>query len=146
MKKIIIAIMAITICACQSKEKVNTDIIKQEKVKINDETIIEKTKGLLVNEKNIFKDLILKKGEVLKQKFLFVNKGSEQVEILGYTTSCNCTSITVAKNILQPNDSTIVEIVMESKEKLIGKDKITATLTTNGQRKYYFISASFEIK
>jgi hypothetical protein len=107
--------------------------------------VIKKTKGLLVCKKNIVSNLIVKKGDTLSQQFKFINKGIEDVEILEYNPSCNCTEIKLSKTVVKPEDSVFVVMKVDTKDKLIGSDKVNTTLTTNGERKFYFLSVKFEI-
>ena len=133
MEKLIISLVALLfLFGCN----VNVDR-KSESSKVKEkQTEIKKTKGLLICSQSRFKDLTIKKGDTLFQKFVFVNKGVEDVEILGYTPSCNCTGLKMSKLIVSPNDSIYAEMIVDTKDKLIGKEKVTATIKTKGERKY----------
>ena len=51
----------------------------------------------------------------------------------------------MSKLIVSPNDSIYAEMIVDTKDKLIGKEKVTATIKTNGERTYYYLSVNFDV-
>lgn len=149
MKKLIVSLSLLSVFACKKsidEKKVKVSFYEDKKTIIKQDPLVEKTQGLLVCE-TIKKDFgKIKKNDLVHQKFTLYNKGTETVTILEFDASCNCTSLEISKKSIQPGDSTIVAMRIETKEKTKGLHVVNATLKTNGKKAFYALSTMFEIE
>ncbi len=145
----IVIVVLLNTCK-ENKAKYNkvSDVISHhEQVKEPEqEAPIVKTKGFLKAQKTSITYGNIKKGDTLRQAFVLYNKGTENVEIIDYTRSCNCTDITISKYNIAPKDSTIVEMIVETSNKTIGdEERVRTTLKTNGEITFCFLQTKFKI-
>lgn len=106
---------------------------------------ISRKKGVLKISKSRINIGEIKKGNDVTHKFILKNIGAEEVSIIDYQTSCNCTNIDVSKRTISPSDSVAITMTIDTKEKSIGGHNIHVTLTTDGQRKYYNLELYFAL-
>ncbi|MCX5715126.1 MAG: DUF1573 domain-containing protein [Candidatus Omnitrophica bacterium] len=57
----------------------------------------------------------INEGEVAKHEFVLKNESKAVMNIKEVTTSCGCTTSKLQKSVLDPNESTVVEISFNSK-------------------------------
>lgn len=57
----------------------------------------------------------VKQGEILKHNFTLKNDSSKTLNIKDVNTSCGCTASKIAKKILQPGESTVIDVSFKSK-------------------------------
>jgi hypothetical protein len=149
MKKLILSLMLLSVFACKKsidEKKIKVSFYENKKEIVKQEPLVEKTQGILVCD-DIKKDFgKIKKNDLVYQKFRLNNIGTETVTILEFDASCNCTSLEISKKSIQPGDSTIVTMKVETKEKSKGLHAVNATLKTNGKRTFYALSTSFEVE
>lgn len=122
---------------CSQNKK--QDFIDQKNVK-------KKSKGVLVCPKTHIDYGVVERGMVLKKKFLFINEGSQSVDITNIEYSCGCTSLEIPKKIIKPKDSVVIMMIVDTANKKIGMHSINAILTTNGERETYILLIKFRIK
>lgn len=135
----------IIITGCQESTKKDNQDNTSKTTKAENTDYIKKTSGFLVGMNNRVNYGKVKIGETIYQDFLFVNKGTEEVEIIAYSPSCNCTSANLEKNLIYVNDSTKFQMVIDTSNKHYGMNEVTTTIETNGKRKFYLLSTKFEI-
>ncbi|CAN0448754.1 unnamed protein product [Ectocarpus fasciculatus] len=154
-KNYLILLLTILFISCdnsQNKSKTNVQAdsklpVDSTEMYIQDNDIKEiKTKGLLVCDKSKMEYGVLSKGNDIDQKFNFINTGTEDVEIIAYQASCNCTELKIDDYIVKPNDSTKITMVIETHDKSFGDHTVTATIKTNGQRKFYLLTTNFTLQ
>ncbi|MHA7944852.1 DUF1573 domain-containing protein [Formosa sp. 3Alg 14/1] len=152
MKRILLSVLLFSILSCKKtvidKEIVSQESETQQEKQINSPATkeIKKTEGVLVCEDTKVNYGSIEKGEQLKQNFVMYNRGNEEVELLYYEASCNCTNLKISKTRIKPNDSTIIEMIVETKEKARGKHNVNTILKTNGKRAFYNLSTSFLVE
>ncbi len=88
----------------------------------------------------------LKIGSVITHDFVFKNVSDKTIDILEYKRSCNCTDINLSSRKIKPNETLVVKILVNTADKMEGKQKITTVLTTSGTRKYYYLSVRFNLE
>ena len=151
MKKLVLSLSLLVVFACKKaidkKETTQlSDLKKVKKEAIKSEPLVKKTHGLLICD-TIKKDFgKIKRNDLVHQKFTLHNKGTEMVTIVASDASCNCTSLEISKKSIEPGDSTIVTMRVETKEKTKGLHVVNATLKTNGKRTFYALSTKFEVE
>ena len=128
--------------SCNTKRD-KKGVVQVEKNIPSDTQKISTTRGILKISKSRIDIGEVKKGDNVTHKFILKNIGTENVSIIDYQTSCNCTGIDVSKNTISPSDSVNITMTIDTKEKSIGGHNIHATLTTDGQRKYYNLELNF---
>ena len=79
-------------------------------------------------------------------KFTFINQGSEPIEILEYSVSCNCTALDYKRDAMMVNDTIVFAMVIYTKDKKAGEHSSKAIIKTNGRRRYYDLAANFTVK
>jgi len=120
--------------------------IKKKLIKANIESKHPaKSLGYLVCAERMVNYGKINLGDTIKQDFVLVNKGKEDVRILSYKASCNCTSTSLEKKIIPPNDSTVFKMIIETQNKNKGLNEVTTTIETNGKRKFTLLLTRFEI-
>ena len=85
----------------------------------------------------------IQKGSIVVQSFNFVNTGLQAVSILSSTKSCGCTELEIPSDYVKPNDSVLVSMRIDTKDKNLGYHKSSATLKTDGQRTFYYLQAPY---
>ena len=142
-KKILLFILTIFFMNCTHKEKrkINNEPIKEEEKATKN----HKTKGKLYCDNKYINLRDIKRNTLIEQDFVFYNTGKESVELLKYETSCNCTELTISKNIIQPKDSVFIKMVVETKGKKLKNHFVTSTIKTNGETTFYQISVKFNL-
>jgi hypothetical protein len=128
-----------------TKENKDTFIRPTLKVEEVISSSVHKTKGLLFCDSTNINIGNVKKGVIIKRVYKFKNVGLEKIEILGYEKSCSCTSLETRKTSLDPNESTEVIMLVETKDKELGEHEISATIKTNGKRTFYMLKADYTL-
>lgn len=129
---------------CQNNKNSEESIIKPKTKEVVEE--FQKSSGVLVSNQQHFDYEIIEKGYLIEQDFVFYNTGDQLVQLIEYEASCNCTEIEASKIDIEPKDSVSIKMVVDTKDKHKGQHKVTATLKTNGQRTFYYLSTTFEIE
>ena len=85
-------------------------------------------------------------GDTVKQRFIGVNLGPDKLNITGFSQSCSCTTtkFTNYENI-QPLDSVLIDMLVATKGKPLGKNIANTTIYTNRNRKLYLVQSIFNI-
>lgn len=73
----------------------------------------------------------VKKGDIVKQVFLFTNETQKQLTVLGINTSCGCTGSEIKDKILLPGQTTEVTIQFNSKGYSAGQIKQHVYINTD---------------
>lgn len=140
---VIITFLCLTIVGC----KKGNDLNKISKIDITQQYKEEaKTKGLLECEKSSYDYGKVLGGTLIKQSFVFHNTGTEPVEIVDYSASCNCTIMDIKGKIIAPNETLSIEMKIDTEGKSKGNHGSNVTLTTNGQRKFYLLLVKYDIE
>lgn len=71
-----------------------------------------------------------KQGEILKHEFVIKNTGNVPMEIVGLEAICGCTKISIDKELILPEESGIITMILDTKE-LEGKQVKSATIFAN---------------
>lgn len=145
---ILVACVFLAYLSCDTNTGRKQIIQTEKKVSVSDTQAnnaqkISRTKGVLKISRSRINIGEVKKGDDVTHNFILKNIGTEEVSIIDYQTSCNCTGIDVSKNTISPSDSVAITMTIDTKEKSIGGHNIHAILTTDGQRKYYNLELSF---
>jgi hypothetical protein len=122
--------------SCSKSKEINKDVF------IKTET---KSKGILDCKQTSFYAGKIKPGQPIAHNFSFRNKGTEPVIILEKTMSCNCTHLETSLDTIQPNETTYLNVKIDTKDKKPGKGEATITLKTDGSRKFYLLEVTFDI-
>ncbi len=73
----------------------------------------------------------VKTGEVVKHSFLIINKGKANLNINKVSSSCGCTVAEPTKKVLLPNDTSIIKIEFNSKNRSGFQKKIISVSTND---------------
>ena len=111
-----------------------------------DKRIKIKSKGELICEQDKINVGQIKSDTVLKHCFRFRNIGSEELKITQFDVSCNCTKANVSDSIVLPLETCDFFMEIDTKGKSKGKHYVVAIFQTNGQRRFYKLTSSFEIQ
>jgi len=135
--------------SCQEKttQAKQTEVpnLEVEQDIVDQSHLIKSSKGILhVKKKKIDKGTI-KQGTTIQHDYVFHNVGSEEVEIIGYQPSCNCSELKISKFKVSPKDSLMVTMLVETSEKTQGEHKVSAVLKTSGQRTFYDLVLKFSL-
>lgn len=71
----------------------------------------------------------VKSGEVVKHSFLIINKGKANLNINKVSSSCGCTVAEPTKKVLLPNDTSIIKVEFNSKNRSGFQKKIISVST-----------------
>ncbi|PCJ65886.1 MAG: hypothetical protein COA58_07330 [Bacteroidetes bacterium] len=77
-------------------------------------------------------------GVIVKQRFTFINTGTNNLEIINVVADCSCTSPDWTKDIIKPGEKGFVIATYDSKED-IGKFMKTITVLHNSGEGYTFL-------
>lgn len=69
-------------------------------------------------------------GEKAKHEFIITNKGKSNLIIRKLETTCGCTTVRIAKTIIEPNESVVLNLVFRSSGKQ-GKQNKTVVIFSN---------------
>jgi hypothetical protein len=138
--KALIVIIGILMSCCSHSNKE----IKRELTKTNISISSSKGKLFCPQDKKDFG--MVKKGQRIFCSFFLKNIGIEPVDVLYYKASCNCTEVKISKQVVNPDDTLKVNLIIDTKEKYPGLHSSTVILKTNGERTFYDLWANFEIK
>lgn len=144
LSQILFFILLTMIVGCK-KETENTKNSNKTATQKTDYIRPIKSMGKLVCENSKVNIGNVKKGQTIQQEFIFVNEGSETVEVLGYEKSCNCTDLRISKSVIKPLDSVSISMHIDTKEKILGEHIVTVTIKTNGQRTFYLLTSNFTL-
>ena len=78
-------------------------------------------------------------------KFTFINQGSEPLEILEHSVSCDCTRLDYKRNAIMINDTIVFTMIIHTKDKREGDHFSSALIKTNGKRRFYDLIANFTV-
>ena len=77
-------------------------------------------------------------GDIARQKFTFINKGTDDLEILDVAADCSCTSPDWSKGPIKPGGTGYVIATYDSKEDM-GNFMKTVTVIHNSGKGYTFL-------
>lgn len=101
-------------------------------------------KGKLICTRSKIKLGKIKKGQLVKQDFVFINKSKNSVEIIKVDPSCNCTKIASDKKV-GPNKKGKVSFTIDTKDKPSGKNTVSAVVKTNGETAFFYLELEFDL-
>ena len=78
----------------------------------------------------------IKQGDIVKADFIIKNSGDELLIIYNINPDCLCSDAILTKNIIQPNDTAKISLMVNTKGKS-GFYNISSTITANTKDAYY---------
>jgi len=73
------------------------------------------SKGFVEFKEKSFSFGVLKEGDVVGHRFVFVNSGTEPVLVLNVEKSCGCTDVKYPQKPVRAGDSSFVELVFDTR-------------------------------
>lgn len=143
MKIVFLFFITIILLSCE-KIKNSEEITLKNNIQ-NLDLVELSSKGFLECEESLFYAGDVKIGQVIEHSFKFKNNSNETVLILEKTMSCNCTQLKTSLDTIQPNQSTILNVTIDTKDKSLGKNIATITVKTNGTRRFYLLEVNYNI-
>ncbi len=81
----------------------------------------------------------VRKDTFITHKYIFVNTGDTTLVINAANASCQCTKIVIGEMEIAPNDTSFVELTLDTENK-INDVRINGVLKTNTKIKFYKFS------
>lgn len=78
----------------------------------------------------------VKKGDIVKRNISFKNEGNAPLLINEVQKSCTCTNASISKKELQPGETSIITIEVDTSQK-IGEYRANVIISTNAKPKDY---------
>jgi hypothetical protein len=87
----------------------------------------------------------IRSDTLLKAKFLFVNSGTETVEIEYVNPDCTCTDYSLSSSLINPQDTAFVVLSINTANRY-GYNAVYSTLKANTSIKMYKLTLIFNVK
>lgn len=81
---------------------------------------------------------------ILKANFTIYNVGPSYLKIKAVLPDCSCTNFLLAKDSVASNDSTVLTLIYETKNK-IGKQNLHTVVEMNTREKLYMLSLQADV-
>lgn len=137
--KCIIFFLVLSLLAVNSKSNAKTLIAHNNFIKKS-----KSPKGKLICTRNKIKLGKIKRGNLVKQDFEFINNSEKSVTILSVAPSCNCTKISNDKKV-DSHKKGKVSFIIDTENKESGKNTVTAVVKTNGEIAFFYLVLEFDL-
>jgi hypothetical protein len=138
---ILIIIILLTIFSSCTNRKNRGDSIPKENYSIK-----KKSAGKIVFEKEIHNFGTLKDGEIVSFSFVFRNTGGSPFSIVKADKSCGCLDIKYDANKIEPDRSSVIEVVFNTAGEWGNQIKSVTIETSDGEQKELQIGAYIDNK
>lgn len=118
----------------------------EKKVNEKNESPGKKARGKIVFDQEIHNFGTLKVGETVSYSFVFRNVGGSPFNIIKGDKSCGCIDIKYNSNMINPGESSAVEVVFRTAGEWGNQVKGVTIETSDGERKDLQIGAYIENK
>ena len=106
----------------------------------------KKGPGKIVFVKEIHNFGTLKDGETVSYSFIFRNEGGSPIKIVKSEKSCGCIDVKYDANLVNPGDSSVLEVVFNTAGEWGNQIKDVTIETSEGEQKELQIGAYIENK
>jgi len=133
--KLIFLLLIFTFSFCNYVSKKNENVERISVDLVNNTSTAKQTKDKRLVAKIHFNNLshdfgLIKQGELLTHKFVFINTGEKDLIISNAKASCGCTVPNWPKEPIAPNEKKEIEVTFNSAGRS-GKQSKTVTLVSN---------------
>lgn len=130
MKKILFALFAAGLFACQTADKKNTAALSQEE---KDKAARDSANFTTIEWlDSTVKDLgNIKEGQVVEVSYRFKNSGDKPLIIAGVTASCGCTVPEKPEQPIAPGQEDVIKAKFDSKGRPKGENRKDVFVTAN---------------
>ncbi len=131
----LLLIFTFSFCNDVSKKIENENVERISVDLVNNPSTAKETKDMYLIAKIQFNNLshdfgLIKQGELLTHKFVFINSGEKDLIISNAKASCGCTVPNWPKEPIAPNEKKEIEVTFNSAGRS-GKQSKTVTLVSN---------------
>jgi hypothetical protein len=131
----LLLIFTFSFCNDVSKKNENKNVERISVDLVNNPSTAKETKDMYLIAKIQFNNLshdfgLIKQGELLTHKFVFINSGEKDLIISNAKASCGCTVPNWPKEPIAPNEKKEIEVTFNSAGRS-GKQSKTVTLVSN---------------
>jgi len=90
----------------------------------------------------VFDDVLINVGAIPKdttiyQSYTLRNSGTQPLVVYHVDPDCNCTNFELSSKIAMPNDSILIHLTVETKEKRLGMFMLNTVVKVNTQKQLY---------
>ena len=75
----------------------------------------------------------------IRQRYSFINSGIYPLIVYYIDPDCNCTNYEISKNIAMPNDSIIITLTIDMKDKRQGIFMLNSVVQLNTKKQFYLL-------